>query len=207
MAFLEVFDVAGSYKIELEDALAAAGGESVVLGRSASADITIDDDEVSRRHLEFRCLKSGWTVEDLGATNGTQLNGDELLKRAVLHDRYDIRVGSTLITYRDYTDLDSSTIKPKPAPPITKTEHSVLKELCRRYFAHVRTKGPATRDVIAAALFVGPPAVQAHLSNLYIKFDIVGERTEKRELLAEKVIDLGVITARDYRTDEGPTSG
>jgi DNA-binding CsgD family transcriptional regulator len=207
MAFLEVFDIAGSYKVELAEKLAVAEGDSVVLGRSTSADIVIDDDEVSRRHLELRPLKDQWTIEDLGSANGTQVNGDELMKKIVLHDGNEIRVGATTIAYRDYSDAGSSTDKQGPTPDITKTERAVLKELCRQYFATARYKGPATRDEIAAALFVGAPAVQAHLSNLYLKFDIDGPRGTKRQLLAEKVLDKGVITRRDYPADEGETKG
>jgi hypothetical protein len=207
MAFLEVYDVAGSYKVELAAALAAAEADSLVLGRSSNVDITIADDEVSRRHLELRRLGDQWTVEDLGARNGTQVNGDELMKRAVLHTGDEIRVGSTIISYRDYSDAGSTTGKQEPAPAITKTEHAVLKELCRKYFSKSRTKAPSTREEMANALCVGEPAIQAHLGNLYVKFDIVGERGTKRELLAEKVMDRGVITRRDYPADEGPTTG
>ncbi len=207
MAFLEVYDVAGSYKVELDALLAEVGGDSLVLGRSSRVDIAISDDEVSRRHLELRPLRDGWTIEDLGSRNGTQVNGDELMKRSVLHAGDEIRVGSTLISFRDYSDFGSSTGKGTPAPVITKTERAVLVELCRPYFGKTLTKGPATRNGIADALCVGPPAVTAHFINLHMKFDIVGDRADKRQLLAEEVIRRGVITSRDYTCKEQPTSG
>lgn len=47
----------------------------VVVGRSPGADIVIDDTFVSGRHARFAPLGEGLTVEDLGSTNGTQLNG------------------------------------------------------------------------------------------------------------------------------------
>lgn len=47
----------------------------VVVGRSAGADIVIDDTFVSGRHARFAPLGEGLTVEDLGSTNGTVLNG------------------------------------------------------------------------------------------------------------------------------------
>jgi hypothetical protein len=207
MAFVDVFEPGHAYKVQLDAVLAEAGAASLVVGRSSKADITIDDEEVSRRHLELRLLNDGWTVEDLGTVNGTRVNGNELLKRAVLHNGDDIRVGSTVITYRDYSDLDPSTVKPKPAPEITKTERAVLKQLCHKYFNKSLTKAPATRDEMANALFVGTAAIQAHLTNLYVKFDIEGKRGDKRVLLAEDVIRRGVITRRDYPTSEDATSG
>ena len=115
-------------------------------------------------------------------------------------------MGSTVIAYRDYSDAGSSTGKKSPAPPITKTERIVLVHLCRQYFSKSRRKAARSRDEIADAMFVGAPAVQAHLNNLYMKFDIDGERGTKRDLLAEKVIDMGVITPRDYPPVEDPTS-
>ena len=208
MALLNVYDVAGSYNVDLEKVLAEVGTDTLVLGRSKDADITIADEEISRRHLEFRLVKGQWAVEDLGSTNGTRLNGDELLKRAVLHSGDELRVGATTIDYRDYSNAGSSTGKKAPAPAVTPGERAVLKELCRPYFSNSRTKSAAERADIARALFVGEAAVQAHLGNLYMKFDIVAARGKKRDLLAEKVMDAGVITRRDYVSeDDDPSSG
>ncbi|CAA9504002.1 MAG: Adenylate cyclase [uncultured Solirubrobacteraceae bacterium] len=50
----------------------AAGG---VLGRSRECDIVLDDSNVSRRHAEIRPATAGWTVADLGSTNGVRVNG------------------------------------------------------------------------------------------------------------------------------------
>lgn len=52
------------------------------LGRDASADIVLDDPGVSRRHAEVRISNDGphlqVVVRDLGSTNGTYLNGDQV---------------------------------------------------------------------------------------------------------------------------------
>ncbi len=53
-------------------AVPAAGG---VLGRSRDCDVIIDDANVSRRHAEIRPAATGWTVTDLGSTNGVSVNG------------------------------------------------------------------------------------------------------------------------------------
>src|SRR5687768_15705241 len=51
-------------------------GRAVVVGRGADADITVADPTLSRRHAS---LKRSWdqkvTVEDLGSSNGTCING------------------------------------------------------------------------------------------------------------------------------------
>jgi len=46
-----------------------------VLGRSRECDIVLGDSNVSRRHAEIRPAGTGWTVADLGSTNGVRVNG------------------------------------------------------------------------------------------------------------------------------------
>lgn len=50
----------------------------VVIGRDPNADILVNDAEVSRNHAVIRFNADGYTIEDLGSTNGTVLNGDRL---------------------------------------------------------------------------------------------------------------------------------
>jgi pSer/pThr/pTyr-binding forkhead associated (FHA) protein len=53
--------------------LSAAGG---TIGRSRDCDIVLSDPNVSRRHAEVRPSgDGGWTVADLGSTNGVRVNG------------------------------------------------------------------------------------------------------------------------------------
>jgi len=47
----------------------------VVVGRSPGADIVIAAEYVSGRHARFCLLGDALTVEDLGSTNGTGVNG------------------------------------------------------------------------------------------------------------------------------------
>jgi len=49
--------------------------DEVVVGRSTSADLTVADRYLSRRHARFVHTAEGWVVEDLGSRNGTFLNG------------------------------------------------------------------------------------------------------------------------------------
>jgi FHA domain-containing protein len=51
------------------------GPNGAVIGRSRDCDIVIDDANVSRHHAEVRPGAHGWTVADLGSTNGVRVNG------------------------------------------------------------------------------------------------------------------------------------
>lgn len=50
-------------------------GDLVTVGRQASCTIVIADNNISRVHARFRADDDGWTIEDLGSTNGTKVDG------------------------------------------------------------------------------------------------------------------------------------
>jgi len=51
------------------------GGQGAVLGRAQECDVVVASTDVSRRHAEIRPDGAGWTIRDLGSTNGVQVNG------------------------------------------------------------------------------------------------------------------------------------
>jgi FhaA, N-terminal domain/FHA domain len=81
--------------------LAVAGRRLIVppdggtLGRSRECDIVLDDAGVSRKHAELRRGTQGWTLADLGSTNGVRVNGRELREPCVLRPGDRIELGST----------------------------------------------------------------------------------------------------------------
>jgi pSer/pThr/pTyr-binding forkhead associated (FHA) protein len=50
----------------------------ITVGRDLSNDIAIQDPEISRFHMRLRRGSSGYTVEDMGSTNGTFVNGVQI---------------------------------------------------------------------------------------------------------------------------------
>jgi len=50
-------------------------GEAWVIGSDAACDLQLTDPTVSRRHARLTCDEGSWIIEDLGSSNGTQLNG------------------------------------------------------------------------------------------------------------------------------------
>ncbi len=72
--------------------LAPAGG---TIGRSRDCDIVLDDVGVSRRHAELRPTPTGWTVADLGSTNGVLVNGRPIRGAQQLQPGDSVVLGST----------------------------------------------------------------------------------------------------------------
>jgi Protein of unknown function (DUF3662)/Inner membrane component of T3SS, cytoplasmic domain len=76
--------------------LPAAGG---VVGRSRDCDIVLGDAGISRHHAQIRPGPGGWTVEDLGSTNGVLVNGRGVRGTQLLRPGDRLELGSTEIVF------------------------------------------------------------------------------------------------------------
>jgi predicted component of type VI protein secretion system len=66
----------------------------IVVGRE-NADLTVADEEVSRRHLAVRPHEDGVELEDLGSTNGTFVDGARLAAVVVVSSGARVMLGET----------------------------------------------------------------------------------------------------------------
>jgi hypothetical protein len=55
----------------------------LVLGRSSACELVLADDTVSRRHAELRAEGGRWIVRDLDSSNGTWVNGRQVVEAEV----------------------------------------------------------------------------------------------------------------------------
>ena len=65
------------------------------LGRD-DCDVVLSDPEVSRRHAFVGESADGFTIEDLGSTNGTFVNGERIDGARALRSGDEIRFGNTV---------------------------------------------------------------------------------------------------------------
>src|SRR5262249_54106319 len=62
-------------------------------GRSPSADLTINDSSVSRRHAQISVGSAGCLLKDLGSLNGTYVNGEQIVEETAVADGDRILLG------------------------------------------------------------------------------------------------------------------
>jgi hypothetical protein len=77
--------------------LVPPGGATI--GRSRDCEIVLDDVGISRRHAEIRPSGGGWTIEDLGSTNGVVVNGQDIRGAQPLNPGDRVQLGSTEIVF------------------------------------------------------------------------------------------------------------
>jgi pSer/pThr/pTyr-binding forkhead associated (FHA) protein len=86
-------------RIEVSDA------SEIVFGRDAdAADVVLNDDLVSRRHVKVRRDWSGTHVEDLGSRNGIKV-ARKRTKKATLKDRDEVEIGGVRLLFIDPSEV------------------------------------------------------------------------------------------------------
>lgn len=69
------------------------------IGRDVKNDLVVDLDNVSRRHARIVIRDGKCFVEDLGSTNGTYLNDEEVLSETALRSGDLVKVGSSIFKF------------------------------------------------------------------------------------------------------------
>ena len=89
--------------------------KQIVIGRSSELDMVLVEDMVSRKHAKISVGEGKITIEDLGSTNGTFVNGEKV-KQSRLKEGDRILIGTSilkLVQQGESGELDPSVAKRK----------------------------------------------------------------------------------------------
>ena len=83
--------------------------QEIIVGRSSDLDMVLVEDMVSRRHARIACTDAQITIEDLGSTNGTFVNGEKI-KATTLKEGDRVLIGTSILKV---VSTDPSVVKIK----------------------------------------------------------------------------------------------
>ena len=90
--------------------------KQIVIGRSSELDMVLVEDMVSRKHAKIMISNGNITIEDLGSTNGTFVNGEKV-KQARLKEGDRILIGTSILKLiqqgADSAPVDDRVVKQK----------------------------------------------------------------------------------------------
>jgi pSer/pThr/pTyr-binding forkhead associated (FHA) protein len=90
--------------------------KQIVIGRSSELDMVLVEDMVSRKHAKITVAAGKVTIEDLGSTNGTFVNGEKI-KQARLKEGDRILIGTSILKVvhqgADSANVDEAVVKQK----------------------------------------------------------------------------------------------
>lgn len=124
----------------------------IEIGRDASATLALQDDQMSRRHARVSAQGDLALVEDLGSTNGTYVNGQQIEGPRAVRPGDQIRVGLTVIELRTAQDVQRQPSAVLPVPQVTRLTGAVLEPMPEEEMPE-RTPEPAP-----AAQGAAPPS-------------------------------------------------
>jgi pSer/pThr/pTyr-binding forkhead associated (FHA) protein len=182
----------------------ATDATGIWIGRSPSADVHLEwDGEVSSLHAQIEVVRDECTLVDEGLSrNGSFVNGERVSGRRLLRDGDTIRVGQTLVLFRnpasavaESTALSGDALT---AAGVSPGQKRVLVALCRPFKEGAAFATPATNQQIADELVVSVDAVKSTLRSLFELFGVDAlPQNQKRASLALQALRTGVITRRD----------
>jgi pSer/pThr/pTyr-binding forkhead associated (FHA) protein len=88
------------------------------VGRSAEVDLTLDDEQASRRHARIELAGDGAVVTDLGSSNGTFVNDQSVEGARPIRPGDQIRVGLSVLQLRSQEQIQRQASAVLPIPTI-----------------------------------------------------------------------------------------
>jgi hypothetical protein len=171
------------------------------LGRDPATDVALPwDKEVSRVHAELELIAGQWAVTDDGLSrNGTFVNGRAASGRRRLRDGDCLRVGQTVLVYREPTagaadaTLAAISMQAPVDEDLTPMQRRVLRALCRPLVAVDGVAPPASNREIADEVHLSVDGVKAQLRTLSERFGVADlPQNSKRLALAQRALRAGL---------------
>jgi hypothetical protein len=124
---------------------------AVLVGRSSSCHIVLDDGLVSRRHAQFVVSAKIAMIEDFGSVNGVYLNGERIAGQRALRDGDRVQIGKQDFVLRSATKV----VQVDAAPERFNAETLHGKTLPREVFEAEKARDELTRRTDALDLLCG----------------------------------------------------
>src|SRR6478736_38457 len=90
-------------------------GQEIVIGRSSELDMVLVEEMVSRKHARIALSQGVISIEDLGSTNGTFVNGEKV-ERGTLKEGDRVLVGTNILKVMAISHDGDQQLDPKAFP-------------------------------------------------------------------------------------------
>jgi pSer/pThr/pTyr-binding forkhead associated (FHA) protein len=179
--------------------------DRTTVGNADENDIPlVEDPTASHLHAMLERFPAGWCVTDLGSSNGTFVNGERIWSSRRLRHGDEIRLGQTRMIFRDPISAGVAQTEVEDAPPtLTVRERDVLVSLCRPLLDRDMFTEAASTRAIAEELVITQAAVKQHLANLYDKFGVAADDSNRRSRLANEALRRGAVSLTELRAPDG----
>lgn len=92
-------------------------GPKLTIGRLGDNDVRIDDVSVSSHHAEIELVDGGAVLRDLGSTNGTFINGEQLVGEVGIAEGSEIFIGNVRMVFMEL--VETHPVEAELSPSIT----------------------------------------------------------------------------------------
>ena len=95
----------------------ASLAHTLVIGRDRSVGLALSDGQASRSHARIRAEADGAVVEDLGSSNGTYVNGNEMYAPTRVYAGDELLIGVSVILLRSAAQIVAQPSALRTIPP------------------------------------------------------------------------------------------